>query len=144
MEYERKQLPKLVLGFCFLLFGAGQPDVITTSVEEVSSNSKPLISNTESSPALGYLAAGIFDGLGFGSAQHYSSGYWEWPGRVTPPKRQYQGRLPDNDEKGLIMEDLVNMFLNVWAVVLVVYGNWWEMGDEVPGFMENGGGLWGF
>ncbi|KAH9732752.1 K(+) efflux antiporter 2 [Citrus sinensis] len=104
MEYARKQLPKLVLGF--LLFGAGvafyanqaersslqlqQPDVITTSIEEASSNAKPLIReiNEEEaslfdvlwlllasvifvpifqkipggSPVLGYLAAGILIG----------------------------------------------------------------------------------
>ncbi|TXG62830.1 hypothetical protein EZV62_009824 [Acer yangbiense] len=57
LQYARKQLPKLVLGF--FLFGAGfafyanrverstlqlqQPDVITTSIEEVSSNAKPFI-----------------------------------------------------------------------------------------------------
>ncbi|KAK2650358.1 hypothetical protein Ddye_017847 [Dipteronia dyeriana] len=57
LQYARKQLPKLILGF--FLFGAGlafyanrverstlqlqQPDVITTSIEEVSSNAKPLI-----------------------------------------------------------------------------------------------------
>lgn len=64
MEYARKQLPKLVLGF--LLFGAGvafyanqaersslqlqQPDVITTSIEEVSSNAKPLIQEIQKLP----------------------------------------------------------------------------------------------
>ncbi|GLT79607.1 hypothetical protein SLA2020_510900 [Shorea laevis] len=57
MEATRKQFPKLVVGL--LLFGAGaafyanraertsqllqQPDVISTSIEEVSSNTKPLI-----------------------------------------------------------------------------------------------------
>jgi hypothetical protein len=35
-------------------------------------------------------------------------------------------------------------FLGVGVEVLVVYGNWWEMGDEVPGFLEICGGLWGF
>ncbi|KDO86082.1 hypothetical protein CISIN_1g000965mg [Citrus sinensis] len=64
MEYARKQLPKLVLGF--LLFGAGvafyanqaersslqlqQPDVITTSIEEASSNAKPLIREVKKLP----------------------------------------------------------------------------------------------
>lgn len=57
MESARRQLPKLVVGM--LLLGAGvtfysnraersslvlhQPDVITTSIEEVSSNAKPLV-----------------------------------------------------------------------------------------------------
>ncbi|KAJ0053383.1 hypothetical protein Pint_00390 [Pistacia integerrima] len=64
MESARKQLPKLVLGF--LLIGAGvafyanwverntlqlqQPDVITTSIEEVSSNTKPLIRQMQKLP----------------------------------------------------------------------------------------------
>ncbi|XVE73893.1 hypothetical protein DITRI_Ditri11bG0155200 [Diplodiscus trichospermus] len=64
LEYARKQMPKLVVGV--LLFGAGvafyanraersaqllqQPDVITTSVEEVSSNAKPLIRQIQKFP----------------------------------------------------------------------------------------------
>ncbi|KAL5859759.1 hypothetical protein ACOSQ4_001055 [Xanthoceras sorbifolium] len=64
IEYARKQLPKLVLGL--LLFGAGvafyanrverstlqlqQPDVITTSFEEVSSNAKPFIQQMRKVP----------------------------------------------------------------------------------------------
>ncbi|GFZ06771.1 K+ efflux antiporter 1 [Actinidia rufa] len=97
----RKQLPKLVVGS--LLIGAGiafyvnqaermsqlflQPDIITTSVEEVSTNAKPLVNEEEASlfdmlwlllasvifvpvfqkipggsPVLGYLAAGILIG----------------------------------------------------------------------------------
>ncbi|XVF22586.1 hypothetical protein REPUB_Repub12eG0184300 [Reevesia pubescens] len=64
LESARKQLPKLVVGV--LLFGAGvafyanraersaqllqQPDVITTSIEEVSSNAEPLIRQIQKFP----------------------------------------------------------------------------------------------
>ncbi|XP_044503858.1 K(+) efflux antiporter 2, chloroplastic isoform X2 [Mangifera indica] len=64
MESVRKKFPKLVLGF--LLIGAGvafyanrverntlqlqQPDVITTSIEEVSSTAKPLIRQMQKLP----------------------------------------------------------------------------------------------
>ncbi|GLT84583.1 hypothetical protein SLE2022_028040 [Rubroshorea leprosula] len=64
METARKQFPKLVLGL--LLLGAGaafyanraernpqllrQPDVITTSIEEVSSHAKPLIQKIQNLP----------------------------------------------------------------------------------------------
>ncbi|GLU00638.1 hypothetical protein SLE2022_179880 [Rubroshorea leprosula] len=64
MEATRKQFPKLVVGL--LLFGAGaafyanraertsqllqQPDVISTSIEEVSSNTKPLIRQIQKLP----------------------------------------------------------------------------------------------
>ncbi|XVF33367.1 hypothetical protein REPUB_Repub17cG0162500 [Reevesia pubescens] len=64
LESARKQLPNLVLGV--LLFGAGvafyanraetsaqllqQPDAITTSIEEVSSNAKPLIRQIQKFP----------------------------------------------------------------------------------------------
>ncbi|KAK4411364.1 K(+) efflux antiporter 2, chloroplastic [Sesamum angolense] len=101
VESARKQLPKLVLGS--LLVGAGvafyvkrgerigqlfqQPDIITTSIDEVSTTAKPLITEEEASlfdmlwlllasvifvptfqkipggsPVLGYLAAGILIG----------------------------------------------------------------------------------
>ncbi|KAF7117122.1 hypothetical protein RHSIM_RhsimUnG0002100 [Rhododendron simsii] len=101
MESARKQLPKLVIGS--LLVGAGmafyvdrgerisqlflQPDIITTSIDEVSSNAQPLVNVEEASlfdmlwlllasvifvpifqkipggsPVLGYLAAGILIG----------------------------------------------------------------------------------
>ncbi|KAK4371930.1 hypothetical protein RND71_007314 [Anisodus tanguticus] len=101
MESARKQLPKLVVGS--LLMGAGiafyasrserisqwfqQPDIITTSIDEVSTNARPLINEEEASlfdmvwlllasvifvpifqkipggsPVLGYLAAGILIG----------------------------------------------------------------------------------
>ncbi|KAI8572238.1 hypothetical protein RHMOL_Rhmol01G0182400 [Rhododendron molle] len=101
MESARKQLPKLVIGS--LLVGAGmafyvdrgerisqlflQPDIITTSIDEVSSNAQPLVNAEEASlfdmlwlllasvifvpifqkipggsPVLGYLAAGILIG----------------------------------------------------------------------------------
>ncbi|KAL0428901.1 UNVERIFIED_CONTAM: K(+) efflux antiporter 2, chloroplastic [Sesamum radiatum] len=101
VESARNQLPKLVLGS--LLVGAGvafyvkrgerigrlfqQPDIITTSIDEVSTTTKPLISEEEASlfdmlwlllasvifvptfqkipggsPVLGYLAAGILIG----------------------------------------------------------------------------------
>ncbi|KAJ6334888.1 hypothetical protein OIU78_011684 [Salix suchowensis] len=64
MESARKQLPKFLLGL--LLFGAGfafysnrvekgtqmlqQPEVVTTSIEEVSSNAKPLIQHIQKLP----------------------------------------------------------------------------------------------
>ncbi|XWS77073.1 hypothetical protein CRYUN_Cryun01aG0231200 [Craigia yunnanensis] len=64
LESARKQIPKLVVGV--LLFGAGvafyanraersaqllqQPDVITTSIEEVSSNAKPLMRQIQKFP----------------------------------------------------------------------------------------------
>ncbi|GAB2271680.1 hypothetical protein Dimus_006510 [Dionaea muscipula] len=64
LETGGKQLPKLIVGF--LLFGAGimhyfnrsgmltslvqQPDVITTSIEEASSNAKPLIRQIQKLP----------------------------------------------------------------------------------------------
>ncbi|OMP00436.1 hypothetical protein COLO4_12675 [Corchorus olitorius] len=64
VQSARKQIPKLVVGA--LLFGAGvafyanraersaqplqQPDVITTSIEEVSSNAKPLIRQIQKFP----------------------------------------------------------------------------------------------
>ncbi|KAH7522661.1 hypothetical protein FEM48_Zijuj07G0162400 [Ziziphus jujuba var. spinosa] len=101
MESLRKQWPKLIVGL--LLCGAGltfytiraersslliqQPDVITTSIEEVSSSAKPVVNEEEASlfdmlwlllasvifvplfqkipggsPVLGYLAAGILIG----------------------------------------------------------------------------------
>ncbi|KAG8363331.1 hypothetical protein BUALT_Bualt19G0011300 [Buddleja alternifolia] len=101
VESARKQLPKLVFGS--LLVGAGiafyvkrgekvaqffqQPDIITTSIDEVSTTAKPLINEEEASlfdvlwlllasvifvpifqkipggsPVLGYLAAGILIG----------------------------------------------------------------------------------
>ncbi|KAF7138896.1 hypothetical protein RHSIM_Rhsim07G0018000 [Rhododendron simsii] len=101
IQSARKQLPKLVVGS--FLIGAGiafyvnrserigqlflQPDVITTSIDEVSSNAKPLVNEEEASlfdmlwlllasvifvpmfqkipggsPVLGYLAAGILIG----------------------------------------------------------------------------------
>ncbi|XP_061968788.1 K(+) efflux antiporter 2, chloroplastic-like [Populus nigra] len=64
MESARKQLPKFLLGL--LLFGAGfafysnrvekstqmlqKPEVVTTSIEEVSSNAKPLIQHIQKLP----------------------------------------------------------------------------------------------
>ncbi|KAG8391802.1 hypothetical protein BUALT_Bualt01G0224800 [Buddleja alternifolia] len=101
VESARKQLPKLVFGS--LLVGAGiafyvkrgerfgqlfqQPDIVTTSIDEVSTSTKPLINEEEASlfdmlwlllasvifvplfqkipggsPVLGYLAAGILIG----------------------------------------------------------------------------------
>ncbi|KAG5251545.1 K(+) efflux antiporter [Salix suchowensis] len=64
MESARKQLPKFLLGL--LLFGAGfafyfnrvekstqmlqQPEVVTTSIEEVSPNAKPLIQHIQKLP----------------------------------------------------------------------------------------------
>ncbi|KAJ8748937.1 hypothetical protein K2173_013374 [Erythroxylum novogranatense] len=64
MDSARKQLPKLVLGL--LLFGGGialysnrvertalmlhQPDIITTSIEEVSTSAKPLIRDMQKLP----------------------------------------------------------------------------------------------
>ncbi|KAG5626766.1 hypothetical protein H5410_011984 [Solanum commersonii] len=101
IESARNQLPKLVVGS--LLMGAGiafylnrserifqsfqQPDIITTSIDEVSTNARPLINEEEASlfdmlwlllasvifvpifqkipggsPVLGYLAAGILIG----------------------------------------------------------------------------------
>ncbi|KAM2157162.1 hypothetical protein ACFX1R_042766 [Malus domestica] len=64
MEYARKQWPKLVVGM--FLFGVGltfyanrveratqllqQPDVITTSIEEVSSSAKPLVRELQKLP----------------------------------------------------------------------------------------------
>ncbi|KAJ6710096.1 K(+) EFFLUX ANTIPORTER 3 CHLOROPLASTIC [Salix koriyanagi] len=64
MESARKQLPKFLLGL--FLFGAGfafysnrvekgtqmlqQPEVVTTSIEEVSSNAKPLIQHIQKLP----------------------------------------------------------------------------------------------
>ncbi|KAF5946292.1 hypothetical protein HYC85_016520 [Camellia sinensis] len=101
IKSARKQLPKLIVGS--LLVGAGiafygtraerinqlflQPDVVTTSIDEVSSNAKPLVNEEEASlfdmlwlllasvvfvpifqkipggsPVLGYLAAGILIG----------------------------------------------------------------------------------
>ncbi|XP_022770377.1 K(+) efflux antiporter 2, chloroplastic-like isoform X2 [Durio zibethinus] len=66
LESARKQIPKLVVGV--LLLGAGvafyanqaerstellqQPDVITTSIEEVSSNAKPLIRQIQKFPKI--------------------------------------------------------------------------------------------
>ncbi|KAI8545158.1 hypothetical protein RHMOL_Rhmol07G0020600 [Rhododendron molle] len=101
IQSAREQLPKLVVGS--ILIGAGiafyvnrserigqlflQPDIITTSIDEVSSNAKPLVNEEEASlfdmlwlllasvifvpmfqkipggsPVLGYLAAGILIG----------------------------------------------------------------------------------
>ncbi|KAK3021453.1 hypothetical protein RJ639_045642 [Escallonia herrerae] len=101
LESARRELPKLVVGS--LLVGAGiaiyakngervaqlfqQPDILTTSIDEVSSNAKPLVNEEEASlfdmlwlllasvifvpifqkipggsPVLGYLTAGILIG----------------------------------------------------------------------------------
>ncbi|KAJ6972279.1 K(+) efflux antiporter 2 [Populus alba x Populus x berolinensis] len=78
MESARKQLPQLVLGL--LLFGTGfafysnrverstqvlqQSDIVTTSIEEVSSNAKPLIQHIQKLPKrMNEEEASLFDVL---------------------------------------------------------------------------------